>query len=63
MQLHFKSNEGEEGIIRSLPGYDLHGRTVFLHNLPERQSRIVLINYFPVLSVNKKRATCGIAGV
>ena len=24
MQLHFKSNEGEEGITRTLPGNDLH---------------------------------------
>ena len=25
MQLHFKSNEGEEGVTRPLPGHDLHG--------------------------------------
>jgi len=25
MKLHLKSNEGEEGITRSLPGHDLHG--------------------------------------
>ena len=25
MQFHFQSNEGEEGVTRPLPGYDLHG--------------------------------------